>query len=433
MIGDLIGLSLLLSIFLTTFNRGFFTFPSFFLVLFLTVILLKLYFQNLKTDVPTFKNNLKYIFLISYLLFLYFSQGIYQINLVPALLIDLLPLFFLPFLYLFIFKSDQQNKNRQIFWLFILLAITLRILTIIASPQPVIDVFVILKEAPLKLLSGINPYNTVYSRVYQGSITDYYPYWPYSFLISLPFVLFFKDPRVLLFLADIMTGILIYLWAGKNLQAKLLSLIYLFRPNSLFIIEQSWLTPLLSLLTLILFWTFSKTKHYLAGILMGILSGIQPLFLALIPLTFRLWRKKIRIAVTALLTCLLAVTPFFLWQPVSFIDKTILVYFKPLAELKTIPVHLSLNINTFFYTITGNDIPQLLSLGFLLILLIYLFRRGYRIIKSNSADFFPKQILLTTVFFYLFYLLFRQSFINYYYYAGSLVIFFIVFLSASDK
>src|SRR3989338_6498056 len=238
---ELIGTALLLAILVTAFNRGFFSYPSFFLLTGLIFILFKLFFRITKIDLSRLTVILKFVLLTSFILFIYIPGGIYQTNFTALAIINILPLIFLPVLYILLFQKNREHLKKRLYILFILLAVVERILIIIASPEPVIDVFVILKEAPLKLLAGANPYTAIYSGVYQGTVTDYYPYWPYTIFTMLPAVLLFRDPRILLLLADVIGGIVIYFWGSRNYQSILLSMIYLFRPNSIFIIEQSWL------------------------------------------------------------------------------------------------------------------------------------------------------------------------------------------------
>lgn len=293
---------------------------------------------------------------------------------------------------------------------------------VIASPNPVIDIFTLLKEAPIKLLQGINPYNSSYTQVYSGTITDNYTYWPFSIYLEMPFVLIFNDPRVILIIADILAGAGLYYIGGKTSVAKLFSLIYLFRPNSLYMIEQSFLTPIYTLLTYLFFFAILRFKPFLTGISLAILSGIQPLYLILIPLTANLWQKKLRIISVFLLMYLLGVLPFYIWDKTSFIDKNILFYFKSINELQTIPIHSSLNLNTVIFIMTGKDLPFLLTFTLLVIITGFLFMRGKFIKENNYILKLNKQLLLTVIFFYLFFLLFRQSFIYYYYFAGNMLI-----------
>lgn len=380
-----------------------------------------------------YQDNLKYIFIFIYFLFLYHTNGIYQKILIPSLLLEILPLLLLPLLLIFVFKKSIKYVGIGVFPLFILLAFILRLMIVKASPDPAIDIFVLLKEAPVKLLQGINPYNSTYTQVYSGTVTDNYTYWPYSIYLEMPFVLIFKDPRVILIIADILAGAGLFYMGGKTSTAKLFSLIYLFRPNSLYMIEQSFLTPIYTLLTYLFFYSILKFKPVITGISLAILSGIQPLYLMLIPLTVNLWLKKLRIISVFLLVFLLGVLPFYFWDKTSFIDKNILFYFKSTSELKTIPIHSSLNLNTAFFIITGKDLPFFLTFSMLAFIAGFLyFSRVFSEAKSFISKV-SKQLLLTVIFFYLFYFLFRQSFIYYYYFAGNMLILWLTLAAREHK
>src|SRR3989344_1897641 len=104
---DLPYIAFLLSIFIVSFNRGFFTLPTFALLTCLLFILIYLYVRPVKVIEKYARNRLKILFLITFLLFLYFSGGIYQSNFIPTILIDLLPLLFFP-LVLYIMILPEQ-------------------------------------------------------------------------------------------------------------------------------------------------------------------------------------------------------------------------------------------------------------------------------------------------------------------------------------
>lgn len=426
-------LLLFLSIIVTTFNRGFFSFPALVIVLSILAILVKLFLKSPKTVFKISPSFLQMLFVVIYSLFMFFSGGIYQSDNLASYLLYFLPLVSFPLVLTYIL--DFRNFSSQIlkyrFYFLLLLALSVRILIIIASPRPVIDVFTILKEAPLSFLSGQNPYDTVYSPVYPGVVTDYYPYWPASFILQIPFILLFGDPRILLFLADILSAAGLYFLGKKSQLSQLLVLIYLFRPNSNFILEQSWTTllPLLLIILSIIIW--ENRRELLLGVVLGVMTALQPIYAIFLPFYLILMKGRQRTVLGFLITVAIFVVPFFLWNPGKFLDKTIFVYFKPASLVPTIPVHLSLNLSTAFYTFTGWDTPNLLSISFLFIISIIIFYRLW-LMKKQTADI--KQLLLgITIFFYAFYLLFRQAFINYYYFASGLLILWLVSMSRKNK
>ncbi|MBI4990590.1 hypothetical protein HZB96_00680, partial [Candidatus Gottesmanbacteria bacterium] len=201
-------LLLFLSIIITTFNRGFFSFPALVMVLSILAILVKLFLKSPKQAFRIPLPFLQLLFVVVYSLFMFFSGGIYQGDNLASYLLYFLPLVSFPLVLTYIL--DLRNFSSRVlkyrFYFLLLLALTVRILIIIASPRPVIDVFTILKESPFVFLSGQNPYDTVYSPVYPGVATDYYPYWPASFILQIPFVYIFGDPRILLGFADILVA-----------------------------------------------------------------------------------------------------------------------------------------------------------------------------------------------------------------------------------
>ena len=148
-----------LSIIPATFNRGFFSPASLVLVLFLLFVLTVInYGDNFKISRRNLQSGLGLIFIGVYLLFLFFNGGIYQKLLIPTMLIHILPLIFIPAVFSFQVIKLRLTSEKFRFFSLISLAFILRILMIIATPEPAIDVFYMLKEAPIRLFSGINPY-----------------------------------------------------------------------------------------------------------------------------------------------------------------------------------------------------------------------------------------------------------------------------------
>lgn len=416
---------LLLSIILTTFNRGFFSLPSFAILCSLLVLLYYMFFREIKYFSVKL---LTMVFLITYTLFMFNSSGIYEINNSASLFLTFLPLLFFPLVltYAISHPSLSQSSQKKRFIFLILLALIIRLLMITASPNPVIDVFTILKEAPVKVLSFINPYNTVYTTVYAGQVLDYFPYWPVSFLLQIPFVMIFNDPRVLLIMADILSAVLLYLIGKKTRYAETLSLIYLFRPNSNFIIEQSWLTPLTFFFVILSFYFLMLKKDWLGGLISGLLIGIQPIFAVLVPFYCLMVKNIRKFLLAAITTVSIFITPFMLWDSTNFFDKTIAVYFKDPKLVPTIPVYMSLNLNTFIHFVAGRDIPAVLSIVILSILLLFILKTLYSLrlkLTSNKEKYYQPVVFLGAALFFLsFYFLFRQAFINYYFLISDFII-----------
>lgn len=368
------------------------------------------------------------LFIIIYVLFLFHAGGIYQTVYIPTLLLSILPLLFFPLVLTYLSDPPPFKKKelKTRFYCLLLLAAFLRIIMIIASPLPVIDVFTILKEAPYVFLSGTSPYSAVYSPVYANVSTNYYPYWPVSFILQTPFIFLFSDPRVLLIIADLGSALFLYIIGKKTFMAEVLTLIYLFRPNSNFILEQSWLTPLTFFFILAGYYFVGQKRNYLSGIFIGMLVGIQPVFVVVAAFFSFLSEKLFKFITGIILVLVTLVAPFLWWDRTNFIDKTILVYFKDPKFLPTIPIYLSLNLNTFVHSVLGIDTPLVISMGLLIILFLSLGKVLYSLYKkmtvSPPLNYHSITLCALTIFFLGFYLLFRQAFINYYYLVTNLLI-----------
>ena len=368
----------------------------------------------------------QFIFIATYILFLFHSGGIYQTKLIPTVLLILLPVIFLPLVIFFTKRS---------FYLLFFLALVLRLLMIFASPNPKIDVYTMLKEAPTVLLQGINPYQAVFSSVYSGVTADYFTYWPLSFLIQIPFVLIFHDPRVLLIVADISAAWLLFLISNRSNSGQLLTLIYLFRPNTNFIIEQSFLTPMefLFFISIVFFLKYREnnsgiSSKFFPGIFAGLLSAVKPHYAFLL---FLLFKKNFRqTAAGFLLPIIFLVSPFFFWNQKAFVSDTAGYFLKPAAELFYVPINLSLNINSLINVLTGKTIPYLYTIFILILIwgaLYYIFTKNFNFIIQNNGNKFREDFVLASIIFLLtFYLTQRFAFINYYYFTGSLIILWLI-------
>ena len=420
-----------LSIIPATFNRGFFSPASLALVLFLLFVLTVInYGDNFKISRRNLQSGLGLIFIGVYLLFLFFNGGIYQKLLIPTMLIHILPLIFIPAVFSFQVIKLRLTSEKFRFFSLISLAFILRILMIIATPEPAIDVFYMLKEAPIRLLSGINPYEAVYSPVYAGVKADYFTYFPGAFLLQIPFVLIFTDPRVLLVFSDIAGGLLLYLVGRKTITAQIIALIYLFRPNSLFIIEQSWLTPLvfffLASATFLMRYGKEKAER-LTAVVLALLASIQPQFIVSLPFFLAGITKRINFLIIFSIILLSVILPFFLINPAAFINDAVLFFFRPSRQMFSVPVYLSLNLNTPYHFLTGRDIPIFITGAIFILITVLLLLKLYK--KNYHKSGLKAGIVLANCILYLsFFLLLKFSFINYYYLTSGLVLLYLTIL-----
>lgn len=364
------------------------------------------------------REGLPLLLCIQYALFLYFAQGIYQKAGAASLFLLIYPLLLLPIILTYLIPLARSNhQSGQVRFYFLLASAgVLRLVMLFASPSPLIDVFTMLKEAPLQLLAGQNPYTATFSPVYPGVSPNYFTYWPMAFISQLPFVLLTGDPRVLLCIADLFSAYLLYQMGKRSHIGELLALCYLFRPNALFIIEQSWLASLEVLLLFGAVYLLSKKKQAVSmGILLGCLTAIKPIYAATLLLFLPAideWKRTI-LAYGAGVALL--VLPFFLWDPGAFLTDTITFFTRDPAVMTSVPSHNSLSINTLFFLLTSRDIPSW-AVGVLFAAVVLLLvwtleqRRRTAGVHAIYEPLAASILALST-----FYLVNSFSFINYYY------------------
>ncbi len=414
----------------TTFNYGFFSLAGIAVIITAFIFLFYLFLNNVSYTYSGQKSTetITQFFLIIYCIFLFFTNGIYEERRQISFALTLIPICILPLIFSYLMNSKIiMHIAKYRFRILLFSALLLRILILFASPSPRIDTFFILKEAPQALLSGFSPYDTRFSKVYQNVEPNYYSYWPASFLLEVPFVTLFSDPRVLFVFADIGAAILLYILGNKSRIAELLSLVYLFRPNSLFIIEQSWLTPLAFFFAVLSFYLVSRKKINLSAIIWGLLVGLKPDYVLAIPFLWFLTEFDKKALFIFLSTIAIIVFPFLFLNPDKFITQSLLLYFLPFDKIP-IPIHLSLNLNTLYYNFFAKDLPIFVPgilFGFLFSAVFFKLYKRYRESKI-TAEIENNIVLGMTIVFFGVYIIFRQAFINYYYFVTGLYILWLV-------
>jgi hypothetical protein len=292
---------------------------------------------------------------------------------------------------------------------------------ILSSPTPKIDVYHMLKQAPQFLLQGINPYSAEYTKVYKTP-SDYFTYWPFAFLSQIPLIIFLKDPRFLLSIFDILSAILLYKIGRKSRLSELFSLMYLYRPNSNFIIEQSWLASLETILFFLLVYVLvlkSKItfKNYiLSSFLIGLMTLTKFQYAILFIIFISLFKRKITAIIIYFLTLFVFLYPFIIWDFTSFYQDTVGYFIKPLSQFISAPVHSSITLNTLYYILSGKDFNWYIPIFFVMFITLLLIRQ-LNITKRLKSD--TKRV---EIFIYMSILLFMSHFlfsahvfINYYY------------------
>jgi hypothetical protein len=277
-------------------------------------------------------------------------------------------------------------------------------LLIIKSPAPQVDSFYLLKEAPLKLEQGINPYYTTYTRVYSSIKPDYYHYLPFSFFLFWPFVKFFSDPRLTILAFQLLSVFLLKSFYFKNnFQGNLLLTLFLFLPRSFYILEHCYLDPIIFCFLIIYLIVF-KRKPSWAALAMGLFFSLRhTLFINLPFFRFSCQRQLWRQIVMFLLPFSL-VFVFLVINSQAFIHN-ILSNLTP--ETIDSPIQQSLNWPNFFVWLFKIQSPHYI---YYLFAIIYL--AGFLFIWRQKQWPFIKKLLVNQLFFQL---CSYHSFFNHYY------------------
>ena len=274
--------------------------------------------------------------------------------------------------------------------------------TIYNSTSPRVDTFYQFLEAPQKILSGENPYASNYTKVYAGITPNYFPYLPFSFIFSLPFVLFFSDPRFGVIFANVISAYIMYrIFISKKKEAVGLLFVaaFLLLPGSFYIIEHMYLDPIIFMFFILFLYFYIKKGYSLSSLSASLFFLLKQHLFILLP--FVLQKKKIRPLL--FFVPFLAIVFFFLFDTNAFL-RNIVFYFNP----KTVPapIHMSLSLTTFL-----SAIPLLSSLNFPYLITIVLFGCIYVYIIRTKRSLIFKAAMSIFAFTYLMY----QSFYNHYY------------------
>lgn len=375
-------------------SLGFFTLTSFLIVT--IVFCVFLFVRRLNNAVSVFPLVLLIVYGIV------FYGGLYQNNSsffagrflsFVMLIVSLLPV---------IFPKTPGAYSKMLFALIIAFYLFLGSWTIYNSPHPRVDTFYQFLEAPQKILLGENPYASTFTKVYAGVKPDYFPYLPFSFLYTLPFVFLFSDPRFGIILANSVSAYIIYrLFQSKQKEQIGLLFVsaFLLLPRSFYIIEHMYLDPIIFMFYLLFLYFYLKKSHSLSTISLSLFFLFKQHLIILLPFIF----QKKRIRPVLFFFPFLVIALFFLLDRTAFM-RNIVFYFNP----KTVPapIHMSLSFTTFLSALPSletSNLPYLISLFLFIGIYLYIIRSGRSFIFKTTISIFA-----FTYFMY-------QSFYNHYY------------------
>jgi hypothetical protein len=280
--------------------------------------------------------------------------------------------------------APASQRPRRSFWFLLVLVFVagglLRLSAVLASPDPVVDVWVALRDAPRHLLEGHNPYTASYPDPYaterarsfgieappHNAAFPFYP--PLPFLVALPFHAAGLDVRLANVLADLLAALVLFAAARQHGGVRvgaLVATLYLFLPRVPFLIEHAWYEPMLAALLgggLLLVERGRWSGYLLLGLgLTGKQFGL-PMVLPVAWSQRRHWRGLLLgIGLAAL-----PIVPFLFWDPSEFLDVILFKHLQRPAMLDSITVY------TGFHELLGVSLPRPLLLGVALVLIGWL-------------------------------------------------------------
>jgi len=386
-------------------TRGFYSFGAF-SSLFVALAIFALYFKWPNSFTILKKLDLKQTLAITLFVSIFLSSifygGLYQDkDFLYQVSSYLLPIAALISLTYFTTKKIFSASTR--FYLLVLIGISLQVFMVISSPHPIIDVFVMLKYGAISVVNFQNPYSAVFPTVYRGIESNYFSYLPITALVFSPTTIIFSDPRVTLIIANLLIVFIFRKLIGKNhpLASEIIPLLYLFSPQATFLVEQSWVDPLIfSAFASFLFLAYKKKNKVFQTIALALTLGMKQQFLLLLPFIF-LFKKASKIVIVGSLATVSVITLFFIMlNPAEFFkDMTLL---GNLVILKTN----SLSLNAYVHS------NWQVNVNIFIFLVVWI--TGLFLVGINKNKSFSRLTLSVGLYFFIFYFFNYLAYLNYY-------------------
>ena len=315
-------------------------------------------------------------------------------------------------------KDPPKILSRYRLILIFLIAILIRIFSILSAPNPTIDVFYVLRDGPKEILESRNPYELEYLSPYGVyNPTIIFVYGALTPVLFLPSNIIFNDPRFTLVFFEVLSALLLYKLAQKvkaprNLISLVL-LIFLFHPLFPFMTEQSWIEPVIfTFVLLAIYFYFLKPKSLLPGLALGAALSIKIVYI----LPFLVLLKKVNVVyknyAAIILTPLVIALPFLMINSSSFIQRTIF----DSGAVQSYPrlTDASLNISAVILKYTKLAIPTLVTAIIGIIFSAFVLLKGQKSIRMAPIGSF---LVLFVLFMFGPYVL-----LNYFAFLGNLLL-----------
>jgi hypothetical protein len=298
-----------------------------------------------------------------------------------------------------------ERRERVSFALLVALAIAVRLVAVLGSPSPRIDVWSILQRSAEGLADGENPYVLFFPGVSSepGAPSEVNPYLPLVNLLALPGYLLAGDVRASMLVADLAAAALLYgLGRARGAAPRDLRwtvLLWAFFPRTPLVLEVAWTEPLVLMLLLGFLYLQEIGKTLTAAVALGLFAASKQYAVLILPLVLLVRRDFKGLALAALVAA--AVTlPLALWDFAAFWEDTFRFHWSsPFRED-------GLTLNALLWDLWGVRLPDWVALtaaGIALPLALWRARGAEGFLHRGAC------VLLA------FLLLSKHAFCNYYY------------------
>ena len=211
-----------------------------------------------------------------------------------------------------LYRGESHTVRRAVFVAAVLTAVFFRVWMPVASPNPIIDVFTVGQEGARNLLAGINPYTVPVSDVYAGAGLDIqgYTYLPANLYVQSIAHWLTQDVRYAHIVAELVAAFALWRLSRRRWSdstAELMTLLFLYGTRSLFVIEQSWVDPLILMFFALFLLLRDEHRDMLAAVAYGYMIFLkQYLVFALFQwfIVERRWKRILAGVAVGLLTLL---------------------------------------------------------------------------------------------------------------------------------
>lgn len=232
--------------------------------------------------------------------------------------------------YIILFLSGYSllhaRSSKVLPWLILMAIGIFQVSTIWISPNPKIDIWMMMQHISTHMESFWHLYAFDYTQLYGNGGSKMFTYFPATLLPLIPLSLVFGDSRYGLVCINIFVVFVILL--SKNIKNRYASLLLLSLPISSFILEVSFTEPTVLLYFAIMVLFLIRRSYIYAAIAAGLLLSTKhyiwiclPYFLVTIPKKY-----VVKCFCTAVGILILTCLPFIVVSPSSFI-RSLFIYF----------------------------------------------------------------------------------------------------------